>query len=172
VALLKVVEFEEHFETDLSSDAIQRLLDAAEKQIIRRFGQHKVGQVDEMTGRTKFIFPSRPVATLTSIVETVDEDDTTLAADDSKLIHGGRMIERLSDGTNSRNIWGDRVKVSYDPEDEDDIRKEVQIDLVKLTIQWEGLKSKKAGNVSTGFGDYAKERDEILMRLRRGLAFV
>ena len=172
MALLKVVDFRENMETDLPTDAIQRLLDASEEQIIRKFGPHLTAVTDEMTGLSKFIFPSRPIVTVTTITETVDTVDTVLATDDYKLIHSGRQIERLADGTNSRKLWGDRVKLVYVPDDQTKIRKGVQVDLVKLAIQYEGINSIDSGNFKATLPEYEKERMNILERLRRGVAFV
>ena len=164
MALLTKTELKEHVETDLVDDAVNRLLDDAEAEIIRRFGAH-VTQVDEPLGGDKYLFPSRPITTVTSIVETVGTTDTTLAADDYKLIHSNRQIERLGDGTNGRLTWGDRVKITYVPSDNQDTRKRVQIDLVKLAIQYDVVRTVESGNYSATFPDYEKERDKILGRL-------
>ena len=173
MALLNEAEFIEHFETDLATDAIQRLLDESEEQIIRKFGPHSTAITEDMVGVSKFIFPARPITSVTSITETVGVTDTVLATDDFKLIHTSRMIERLSDGTNARKLWGDRVKLIYVPDDETKLRKGVQVDLVKLAIQNEGLSSIDTGNYkATNVSDYEAEREKILSRLRRGLEFV
>ena len=48
MALLTRSQFEEHFDTDLGNDAIERLLNDAEDEIIRLFGAHltQVEQID------------------------------------------------------------------------------------------------------------------------------
>ncbi|MDA2936831.1 hypothetical protein MYX75_01025 [Acidobacteria bacterium AH-259-A15] len=184
MALLTTTQITDHFDTDLPTAAIQRLLDDAEKEIIRLFGGH-TSQVDnllivgtltkEEQSRDlpgKYIFPTRPIKTVTSIVETVSDTDTTLASDDYKLFHGGRQIKRLNDGTNPRTIWGSRVKVTYVPVDDQDQRKRVQLDLVKLAIQFDGLANSKVGSVALVIGEYEGQRQQILSRLLPALALV
>lgn len=168
MSLLTQSEFEEHFETDLSDIAIDRLIDDAEREIIVRFGAH-LTQTDYRDGLERLLFLSRPASSITTVVETIAETDTTLSSDDYQLEVGGHQLRRLASGTNGRTYWGDRVKVTYVPEDDTARRKRVQLDLVKLALQYEGSKSTKIGNLAMDIGDYQKQRDSILSALARRL---
>ena len=169
MALLTSEQFEEHFETDLSDDALDRLLNDAEDDIIRHFGPHTT-QVEWIDGLGRVLLLQRRVTSVTEVIETVAEEDTTLAADDYQ-IENARVLRRLNDGTNARTRWGDRVKVTYVPESDTNRRKRVQLDLVKLAIQHEGLKSSGVGNLRLDTNDYQRRRQEALMALYTPLGF-
>ena len=167
--LLTPSRFKEAYDTDLEDAPIQRLLDDTEAEIVKVFGAAAT-HVDWLPGRTKNIFLSRPAATITSIVETIALTDTTLAADDYELQHNGKSLWRKWDGTNGRLRWGDRAKVTFVPVGDLDQRKRVQLDLVKLAIQYDGLQRSAVGNQTLVMGDYEEARREILSRLGPTLA--
>ena len=172
MALLTVTKFKEHFETDLATDALQRHLDEAEAAIIKLFGAHAdaiTEWFEDTNGR--FIFPGRPVSSITSIVETVGTTDTTLSSDDYEIQGDGRRVRRLIDGTNGQTIWSDTVKLIYVPVDDTKERDMVQLDLVKLEIQFKGLDTEKIGDWSGSLKEYETQRREALRRLSRGLSF-
>ena len=172
MALLTVPQLKEHFESDLATAAIQRHLDETEALIVRQFGASTSAITEWFVGMGRYVFTGRIISAVTAIVETVADTDTTLSSDDYRLEGEGRRIKRLNDGTNSRLSWGDQVKVTYTPEDDTSIRKIVQADLVKLEIQFKGLKSEKIGDWSGSMeSDYNSERAKILGRLRRGATF-
>lgn len=166
MALLTPAQFREHHETDLGDDALQRLLDDAENEIVRRFGEHvtQTEWLEPGIGNAKLLFLTRRVSAVTSVAETVVEETTALAADDY-AVESGFLLRRLSDGTNGRTYWGDRVKVVYTPEDDTPRRKRVQVDLVKLAIQYEGLKASSVGNQRLDMGDYETQRRAVLSAL-------
>ncbi len=170
MALLTTTQFLEHFDSDLATAALQRLLDDAEADIIRLYGPH-ASQVEYLLGGEFCLFLARPATSVTQIVETVGDTDTTLAANDYQLLHGGRTLQRDPDGDNGGTIWGDRVKVTYVPSDDTASRKRVQLDLVKLAIQYEGLDSVRVGNVSADAGNYQQRRAEILSALAPTFGF-
>ena len=171
MALLTTTTFKEHFETDLATAAIQRHLDETEALIVREFGANTTDLTEWLEGMGRYIFLSRVASSVTTTVETVSDEDTTLASDDYRLEGQGRRIKRLSDGTNGRVNWGDLVKVIYTPSNETSIRIGVQLDLVKLEIQFKGLKGEKIGDWGGNMGAYDTERAAILGRLRRGATF-
>jgi len=171
MTLLTKEEFTEHFDTDLSQDAIDRLLNDAESEINRRFGS-LTSQIEDHQDEGRYLFLQRPASSITSIVETVGTTDTTLETDDYALYHGNRMIKRLTTGINGRTNWGDRIRVTYVPASDSNQRKRVQLDLVKLAIQYQGLSTQESGNYSANFLDYEKEREKILSRLQSKLGVV
>lgn len=172
MAILTVSQLQEHIETDLGDDAIQRLADAAEEMIVREAG--RTSDVTETrnewgfpSGRHRIIYSSRPIASIESIKERDHPDDTqtTLSADDYRQ-EGVRRLIRLQQGTNSRLLWAPHVELIYTPESDSDIRELVQIDLVKLSIMYSGAQKEKQGDFDFWHNDTATETQAILRRLR------
>ena len=158
-------EFAEHFEHDLSSAAVLRLIDDAEDEINKRYGS-SMSQVDYLDGGDRLLFLQRPASAVSSIVATVGETDTTLAADDFRLRYNGAALEREVGGTNGRALWEPDVVVTYTPESDLKRRKRVAIDLVKLSIQYDAVKSTRAGDFSVANVDYQDERERLLSSLK------
>jgi hypothetical protein len=172
MALLTVAQVRAHVETDLADEALERLIDDADAEIIDRAGAVDE-QTDEMHGveLATALCLSRRASEITEVVETVSEDETTLAADDYSLRAGGLFLDRLSTGTNGRSTWGDSVVVTYTPVDRTARRTRVLIDLVKLSVQYNALRSESVGDYSATSAEYETERERLLGRLREGLPF-
>jgi len=172
MALLTVAQLRAHVETDLSDEALGRLLDDADAEIIETAGAVDE-QVDEMhhCELANVLFLSRRASAVTEVVETLGDGDTTLAADDHQLRNGGTQIERLASGTNPRTTWGESVKVTYTPTAHTARRIRVLIDLVRLAVQYNALSSESVGDYSATQRKYEEERTSILSRLREGLSF-
>jgi hypothetical protein len=175
--ILTVAAYREHATSTLGDDAIQRLLDASEADIVRRAGAADAA-VEVADGRGRFITLSRQAASITSITET-DRGGTitTLAADDYLLYPSGTVIERLSSGTNYRSHWYSRVTVTYVPMDDEAIRVGVQLDLINLAQNYQpGLTSTTIGSWTEQYAQAARSnRDEfesILARLDIGPSMV
>src|SRR5688572_3893817 len=131
MTILTVAELREHVPTTLVDDAVQRLLDAAEAEIVRVAGAP--GATTELlAGGGRFLTLSKPAASFTSVTETRFSDVTVLAADDYLVHPGGYLLERQTGGTHSRHTWFGQVAVIYTPVDDADIRIGVQIDLMNL----------------------------------------
>jgi len=159
-----VAEVAEHIEHDKGSDAIERLIDSAEEEVLTRYGPHNA-QVDFLRGGDMFLYTLRPVSLVTSIIETVGETTTSLAANDWTSRSGGWILERDQNGTNSRRTWADFVEVTYTPESDDDRRKMVIVELVRVSMMYNAAKSKRTGDVSFTFVEYQDERESILSTL-------
>ena len=160
MALLTPAAVKENFETDLDDVPLQRLLDDAESEIDRLFGK-LASQTDTTEGFTRSVFTSRPVSTVTSVTEIIDDVSTELATDDYRRI-GSREFRR----TNGRRLWGDEVAIVYAPVSDSNQRTRVQLDLVKLAVQYNGMKSEQLGAaLKFEHVDYEKERSAILSRL-------
>lgn len=165
MSLITTDELREHVETDLSDDALQRLIDANEKEIIRKFGAHAT-QIDYVEpGRSDCLFLSRPPSEITEVVERWGDTETTLSADDYELIANWKRLNRLSTGTNPTSFWGDRVKVTYTPVDQNDERKGVLVDLCKLEIEYTGNAADSSGDVKATKKELRAARAGILSRL-------
>ena len=159
-----VAEVAEHIEHDKGSDTVQRLIDSAEEEVLTRYGPHNA-QVDFLRGGDMFLYTLRPVLLVTSIIETVGETTTSLTTNDWTSRSGGWILERDQNGTNSRRTWADWVTVTYTPENDDDRRKMVMIELVRVSMAYSALKSSKVGDVTCSFVEYQNERESILSTL-------
>lgn len=164
---LTVAEFQEHFETDLVSDALQRFIDDAEADIVRRFGSASA-QIDDLPGGHGMLFLRKRASSITTLIETVGATATTLAADDYRIRKSGWALERRSDGTNGRTSWGD-VVVTYVPVSESAQIARVTIDLVKLAIQNDALTQSRDGDHFEIAKSYQSERSNILSSLNAGV---
>jgi hypothetical protein len=168
VALIDRVK--ERIEHDLSDVELQALIDEATAEIDERYGD----AADPATpiavlldGGGRSVFPNRPIDVdeAVEVVETVVTTETTLAADDYRVWHGGRRLERLNTGTNPRPCWGHPVEITYVPVADSDQRDEIVIKLVQLSIEYEGVSSERVGDTSTNYRDYTTERERLLASL-------
>lgn len=163
---LTPAEFQKHFETDLEPTAIQTLIDDAELAVSEAIGA-RTGQVDDLSGGDALLFLRKRFGTVTSVVETVGTTETTLAADDYVSRNDGWILERKNDGTNARSCWGNHVRVTYAPATEAAARKRATIDLVKLSIQFDGLAEVSDGNHrQTSYENYNAARQSVLDSVR------
>ncbi len=172
MTILSADELREHIETDLGDVALLRLAAGAEEMIVREAGQ--TSDVTETRnewgfpwGRHRELYTARPVSIFTSIKERSHPDDaqTTLETDDYRL-EGVRRIIRLQEGTNPRQLWAPYVELIYTPESDNDIRKLVQIALVKLGVMYSGAKKETEGDFEFWHNDTATETTAILRKLR------
>jgi len=169
-ALLAAADIRTHVDTDLVDAALTRLIDDADAEIIS-FAGAIASQVEEVHGCAlhESLTLSRRGSAVTTVVETVDDTATTLAADDYSLRADGLTLDRLATGTNARETWGDSVVVTYTPVDQTARRKRVLIDLVRLAVEHKALASESVGDYSATSVEYERERTRILSRLREGL---
>jgi hypothetical protein len=164
MAIVPISDFHDAVETDLADVALQRLLDDAEGEIVRRFGPGAT-HTDETVGLTRSVFVSRPAASITTVTERIGDTSTVLAADDYRLI-GQRELRRQSDGTNSATIWGDEATILFVPVVDTAQRERVQVDLVKLALQYSGVQSEDlGGQIRFTHVAYHDERNRILSQL-------
>ncbi len=170
MALLTVAELRQHLETDLSDQALQRLLDDADAAVVRHYGPHPPGPaVETHIGGSKYVFLRQQAAAVQSITETVRGVTTVLASNDYRVLGGGRYLERLTSGPNPRVYWGDFVTVTFEPYDDRPQRRRVIIDLVRLALEYNALDSVDVGDYSARSLDYQRERRRLLAELSRGL---
>ncbi len=162
-----------HFETDLVDAALQRLIDAEADEVTRRFGsnaavteQHKLETPDGQPVLRDYVFTKQRINSITSVKEGVTlaaGDLTTLVADtDYRVLGSGLVIERID------TDFLQRVQIIYVPLTDESRRDRVTIDLVKLGIQYQGLKSEKVGDYSASHLDYQQERESVLSTLNSG----
>ena len=163
MAILSVAEARAHVDTDLDDASLGRYLDDSESKIVELYGAAAT-HTETHDGETRSLFLSRPITSITTVVETISDISTTLASDDYRVI-GSRELRRLQAGTNGRRRWGDDVAITYVPVSDANQRTRVQVDLVKLAIAYNAVK----GQMSFGGGvgvqslmDYEKERNALL----------
>jgi hypothetical protein len=170
MALLTLAKVRENIETGLGDDALQRVMDSVEDDIDQRHGA-VASEVDDLIGGKSDIWTSRPILTITTIVETVDTTDTTLATDDWTRRHD-TQLSRNDDGTNSRKRWGDRVKITYVPVDTTNRRIMVYLKMILLELVYSGYGSSKEGDFNSSALDYDTEREKLLSSLSRNGHFI
>jgi hypothetical protein len=161
-------------ETDLDPEEVQDMVDEALVAIEDLYGP-PADPGNPITvyrrGGGRIIDPGRPidVAQAVAITETAAWDwwwggatSVVLAPTDYRITNRGRTIERLHTGAYPRWSWGRDVTITYTPVNDADARQETTIKLVLLNIQYQGLNSQSAGDVSQSFVNYQQERDRLL----------
>lgn len=170
--IITVPALKEHIETDLGEAALQRLIDDADQAVVDRYGVHGSATdtlTEEVDGGERFVFLRRSAASISSVTEyTTGTTNRTLAAGDYRLRFGGRALERLTTGDTPASVWGYRVDVAYlVATDENVRRRRVVIDLVKLAMKYDALKSEQAGDYRSQSVDYQDERERLITELGR-----
>jgi len=154
--------------SSLGDEALSGLLEAAYEAIDNYAGT--VGDVQEMllaSGNGPLLMLSRRAIAIESIIE----NDVTLAADDYELRSSGQMLVRLATGANSRRYWFGRIDVTYQPYLDDADRDRVAAELVQLDLNYKpGLTSERIGDWEEQFArndlfNYQTERAAILASL-------
>lgn len=185
MALIDPPMLRDSFETDASDLALQRIIDDAEETIITRFGPHQQTEdtfSEEQYGTGIYLFPSRPVDNIVSVVEygrtpfANPDVGLALAANDYQLVHGGMTLKRLVTGDNPLDYWGPRVILEYVPVGQLARRTRVGLDLCKLALTYRGLiKTEQAGDYRSGGPmtpeAYRQEREALLSELQRAMSF-
>lgn len=176
-ALVNPAQAREHIETDLIDSALQRLIDDADALIVERFGPH-AGQTTDILFRDMqtddLLFLNRPLTGApVSVTEWINDfSSIVLDPTDYRILYGGRALQRLINGVTARTTWGARVVVVYNPVDEAAKRTRVELDLVRLAAQYNGLMREQIGDyMSISKDEYQGERERILDALAPAIAF-
>ena len=154
-----------------TDELLTRLIEEADAEVVSRCGPHSIdGPVTEVHPGGSFrLFPHRAVKEIAKVTETDGNVSVVLSDDDYRSWYGGRMLQRLADGSHPRSCWGQRVELEYTPVNTDPQRRMAIIRLVRLGLQYSGLKSESVGPYSAQNLDYAKEREAILKQLSTGV---
>ena len=154
-----------------TDEVLQRLIDEADAEVVSRYGPHSIdGPVTEVhVGGTFRLFPHRVVKEIAKVTETDGNVSVVLSDDDYRSWYGGRMLQRLADGSHPRSCWGERVELEFTPVDDDAQRRMAIIRLAQLGLPYSGLQSESVGPYSAQNLDYAKEREAILKQLSTGV---
>jgi hypothetical protein len=184
---LTVEQLRQHVTSSLPDAALQRLLDAAGQAITARAGN--IGTIsDTRVGGTGLLQLSRRASAIVDVEEVywlerfepadlralvfseyVWASAVTLDPSDYDLAASGFWMQRMADGTNPAEIWGQAVRITYTAFDDTAERIRVQLELVKLDLASKpGVTSEQIGTWTEQYapsGTYAEAREAILRSL-------
>jgi hypothetical protein len=169
--------------SDLSDAELQAMIDSIAAELDARLGPAgpltvQLGDLSDPDSRFRRTLKlARPIdiAEEVTIVELEpgNTSDATnqieLTDDDYAILHGGRTVQRLIDGTNGREFFAPVVRVTYTPIGSQAARDEATIKLVALDLSYRGgLKSERAGDYQfTLSGDPVADREAIIAALAK-----
>lgn len=165
MSLVTVQEVRDLVQTGLNDVRLQAVLDREEAALVLRCGAHYVDSSTRITttlpgGMLNLYLPRR----LTSVYR-VTEDGTVLTAEtDFRIWHEEGRLERLPAGTK----WGSVVAVLYVPYNDNEHRKAVLIELVRLALERTAMHSE---NIAGEYSFTAPEWELERARLYRQLTF-
>ena len=158
--LLTVTEVREVVNTDLTDDAVERLIAEAEGDIGAIAGDHSAAErtvdVDGGFGAV-WIGTGEQISTVASITENAfGGTPAAVSSDDYEIGPGGRYIKK----TNGLS-WAAQVHITYTPISQVERRKAILIRLVSLSANYGPFSSLDVG-VSRTFKDFGKEKTALL----------
>jgi hypothetical protein len=164
MSLVTVEEVRALIETALSDEDLEAIIEREEAVMVKRIGANydpDTPLVETVEGRGKYLFLERPITSITTITEArcLGDEMTELATDEFHIWHEQGKLIRLPRWT----CWGEVVTVTYQPKDDNETRKALLIDLLRLTLERTGLKSESvAGEYSYTAPDWDTSRDRLL----------
>ena len=165
MALLTATQVRTHIEVGCGDGALERVIDGADAEIIRRLGPLAT-QVEVLRGGSSDLHLARKASSITSAVERyaalgISVADYALVAADYNLRSDGRRLERLVTGTNPSSAWNGIVTVTYVPVDQTAERTVLLVNLVKLELAYSGLASKGLGDVQETALEHEKAKTAL-----------
>lgn len=169
-SLIDIAEVRDVINTPLSDAALQTIIDREDQAIVDQVGAHYGGTsvtvTEVLKGEdTPSLFLRRAFTSVSEVNEKTAYNDAAwaaLTANEEYYVWADEgRIERLS------GAWGVLVQVIYVPIDDNEARKAVLIELVRIAIERTALKSESvAGEYSyTAADDWEVSRAQILKRL-------
>lgn len=170
MALITASDLRARVETDLTDAALGDVIDAEAALVVKRYGPDYAGGAGgdqtlqyDLSSPSDEVWLPRIAQTLTSVDE-IRTDGSTISRTvdtDVGLWRDGRSVRVLGlAGWSTR-----RVEVVFTPADDDAERKQVLVDLCKLSLVYNGLSSMRVPGVTMNSLDYERERERILRRL-------
>lgn len=156
-------------ETDLSDAALHAKALAAVQSIAARGFGPQTDITAHLVGRYQTLIELAPPA---ATISSIEEEGVPLVADTHYRIRpGGRFIERLENGYT--RVWSGRVVVIYDAQPANERYDSVVTDLVKLSIEYSGLDSRRDGDYAEeaagarggGLNSYQLQREQLISEL-------
>jgi hypothetical protein len=166
--LLTVDQLRQHVTTTLGDEALQRVLDAANADLLAAAGPLGVTTLEMHGGRSSVLLLPRRFTAVSGVVERYEDFTTTvtLATNDWHLIDNGWTLVRSLYGTNppgGPHWWAPLVAVTGTVFDDTASRVASLIELVKVALLPVGLTSRTIGAYSESFAQApGLRRSEIL----------
>lgn len=155
-SLATLAEVRTHVESDLSDEALERLVDSADADIVKSAGAHDGERTVDINGGYQDLLLPAPANTIASVSESEYFGDAeTVASSEYTTLYGGRVLRK--DG-----IWKSKVSVTYTPVSTNAKRKEVLMQLVALAADYTPALFHADGAYSQTSRDYAKEKRRLL----------
>ncbi len=166
MSLVTLAEARALVQTGLTDANLQVIIDRIEAEIVRLFGAHYTngaGTITETVAGEGLmnLYLRRPLTSVSSVVE--DDEALTQGHDEDYYAYPAQgRIERRPSGTK----WGELIAVTYVPADDNALRRDVIIDLLRQALSRTALKSESvAGEYSYTAEDWELARAEIIRRL-------
>lgn len=167
--LMGLEEVRAHVTTPLTDDALQQVIDACERDIVRwagpldedSYGVLPVTETVYARGRRLIALRQEP-ASVTTVTDVNGTTESELDEDDDWRVRG-HHLERVN------GYWGGQTVVTYVPADTLALRRRALVKLVQLEVNYDpGIGSQSAGGWQQAyFGkSYEAERQAILDTLR------
>lgn len=172
MSLITPGDLQDLVQTDLSTDAIQGVIDREETELLFRFGPHSridgttnpALVTERMEGGQASVFVDRPFDTVVAILVSSNGfiDSAVVNADGYRTFPDEGRIVRISGN------WESEVEVRYFATDLDNVRKSALIDLCRIAIDRQAFRRESiAGEYSyTSPPNWEQERESIYGRLK------
>ena len=167
-ALITPNQAREHIDTDLGDASLQRIINAADAEITRRYGEHlTANEVFPLGIGRDQLYSDRRITSITSVTEAWPgtDQEIVLVATDDYVLQGKRTIRRVSGGSPGGIFFAPIVKVVYIPFDDTARRTMVTVELVRLAVNSLGIVSSDLGDAKIVMLNQAREREEIMRPL-------
>lgn len=168
--------------TDLSSADLETVIDREDDEIVRRYGAHFVNSTTTLTeiahGGGSSLYLKRAITSITSVTESLylgDSAPIVLTTADYYAWPSEGRLQRLSGYGPAGARWGAVVTVVYVPQNDNALRSQVLIDLVRLSLErrasgtWNETKTTGtiSHTVSGGVGatGWDEQRASVMRRL-------
>jgi hypothetical protein len=164
MSLVTVSEVRASVATGVSDPQLQAIIDREEAIIVERCGAHYVDTSMRNTETLRGGYTLLHVAQKITSVYRVTEDSVVLSQSngDFRVWEREGALERLPVGS----TWGEVISVLYVPYNDNERRKSVLIELVRLALERTAMASESvAGEYSYHAPDWERERSRLLRSL-------
>jgi hypothetical protein len=171
VSLLDIDEVRAVVSTDLSNLDLWGVITREEIELVRRFGAHTGAHTETHSGGGKSVYCTRPIASVTSVSEYLYLGDTTPQAlvvnTDYVVWETQGRIERIA------GCFGPKVVVAFTPDDDQELRKQVLIELIRIGINQSTFTQESVSGVEDSYSstmsmDWQATREQQYARLMLG----
>lgn len=164
MSLVTVEELRQMVTTGMLDTPLQEIIDREEAIMVQRCGANYVSTSTRITETIRGGYPLLYVSQKITSIYRVTEDGTVLSQTDGdfRLWEMEGCLERLPEGVS----WGAVVAVIYVPYNDNERRKAVLIELVRLALDRMAMKGESvAGEYSYTAPDWEYERARLFRQL-------